>query len=411
MTQAHRIVQKEELGDDVVGSTQDLIRRDAIATYRVVGEPADADLQGLVRLATLMCDVPVAVINIIDEHSQHQIAAVGIERAMCARKDSLCSIVIEQKKPLVIADARADEALAHHPFVDGTLARVRFYASSPLITPEGVAIGTLCLFDSHPRELAPDRREALDLLAGQAMDVLELRRITHELFTANDRLERFAAQVTHDLSNPLSAVTGFIELAADGAESLGAPDVTHALERADAASVRMARMLADLLNYVRVGDSDRVRNEITLADVIRVALDDLAAVITESRVSVTVEANERIVADEMACEVLFQNLIANAIKFAGASRDAPRVEIRAVSITDGVRVTVDDDGPGISPDQRERVFGLMERGDNHNLPGLGLGLSTCRRIVESHGGSIGITESPMGGARFSLIFPRSTSAA
>ncbi|MBB2976253.1 signal transduction histidine kinase [Microbacterium endophyticum] len=394
-----------------MGTAQDFIRREAISTYRVVGEPADADLQGLVRLATLLCDVPVAVINIIDEHSQHQIAAVGIDRATCAREDSLCSIVIEQKKPLVIADASADEALARHPFVDGTLARVRFYASSPLITPEGVAIGTLCLFDSRPRELSLDRREALDLLAGQVMDVLELRRITYELFAANDRLERFAAQVTHDLSNPLSAVTGFIELAADAAEATDAPDVMHALRRADAASVRMARMLADLLNYVRVGPADREVKDIKLAYVIQEALDDLATVITESHVSVMVEANESIVADEMACGVLFQNLIANAIKFARATREDPLVEIRAVPITAGVRITIDDNGPGIAPDQRERVFGLMERGDNHDLPGLGLGLSTCRRIVEGHGGSIGITESPLGGARFSILFPRSTSAA
>ena len=388
-----------------MSTVQDLTRREAIAEYRVVGEAPEPDLEGLVKLAARVCGVSTAVINIIDDRFQHQIAALGVTAAVCSREDSMCAVVFQHPGHLVLSDARLDPRFADNPFVTGEIANVRFYASSPLVTPDGIPIGTLCVWDDKPGELSDEDSSALAFLAHQVVDVLELRRMTRGLGESNEQLENFAAQVSHDLRNPLTALSGFIELAADSPELANAPQAARALARAESAADRMAGMIADLLDYARFGGAQPRTEQVEFEDIVRAALEDLSAGLEGSRATVIVDAAARVSGDATLLRVLMQNLVANAIKFATAAGVAPRIEINAHALTGGWRVSVDDNGPGIPVDQRERVFDLMERGTATDVPGLGIGLSTCRRIVESHGGRIGVDESEAGGASLWFVLP------
>ena len=383
----------------------DAARVDAIAAYGVIGAPPLLDLQGLVQLASTVCGVSTAVLNIIDDRFQHQVAAVGFTPATCAREDSMCAVVLEHPRLVVVPDAREDERFAHNPFVTGEIADVRFYASSPVVTPSGVAIGTLCVFDEQIGELSPEHGRALDLLAHQVVDVLELRRVARELGESNEQLERFAFQLSHDLRNPLTALTGFLELAADSPEMANAPRAARALARAESAADRMSTMVSDLLDYARVGGSRPRRVAIDLEEIVREALEDLDAALQQARARVIVDARLQLVGDPTLLRALLENLIGNAIKFSGTTREAPRIEVSAHAFPGGWRLTVDDDGPGIPASDRERVFELMERGADTEVPGLGIGLSTCRRIAESHGGRIGLDESPLGGTSVWVVLP------
>lgn len=159
-------------------TAQDETRARAIAEYDVIGRPPEADLEGLVKLAATISGVSTAVINIIDDRFQHQVAAVGFSPSVCSREDSMCAVVFKNPGHVVISDAREDERFRTNPFVTGAIASVRFYASSPLITPSGIPIGTLCVFDEEAGDLSQDRSDALALLAHQVVDVLELRRMT-----------------------------------------------------------------------------------------------------------------------------------------------------------------------------------------------------------------------------------------
>ena len=128
-----------------------------------------------------------------------------------------------------------------------------------------------------------------------------------------------------------------------------------------------------------------------------------------NRITETVEsldADPRVSGDPTLLRALFQNVVANAVKFSHAAGVDPKVEVKAYALDGTWRITVDDNGPGVPDDQRERVFGLMERNVSSETPGLGIGLSTCRRIVDAHGGSIGIDTSPLGGASVWVILPR-----
>ncbi|MFS0867966.1 ATP-binding protein [Microbacterium sp. 179-B 1A2 NHS] len=386
-------------------TADDAIRRAIIEDYRVLGEAPEPDLQGLVQLAATLCDVPTAVINLIDDRFQHQIAAIGMEPAVCSRDDSMCAVVFREPGHTVIPDVALDDRFIGNPFVTGEIARVRFYASSPLITPVGVPIGTICVFDETPRELADDESRALALLAHQIVDVLELRRMTRELGESNEQLESFAAQVAHDLRNPLTALTGYIELAAEVPQVAELPAAARALARADSVADRMSGMIARLLDFARVGGIPARRRPVDIAPLVAAAVDDLRTAGELHGARIEVAAGTAVLGDTTLLGVLVQNLVGNAAKFAGAHGTAPRIEVRVEPVTGGVRLTVDDNGPGILPDERDAVFEPLERGSNTDAPGFGIGLATCRRVVDAHGGRIGIEDSPLGGARLWAVFP------
>lgn len=388
-----------------MSTAHDVTRREAIAQYRLVGEPPEPDLQGLVELAATVCAVPTAVINIIDDRMQHQVAAVGIQAATCSREDSMCAAVIVNPGRVVVPDARLDSRFAANAFVTGEIANVRFYASSPLITPDGVAIGTLCVFDDEVGELSDASSRALDLLAHQVIDVLELRRVQRDLVESNAQLESFAAQVSHDLRNPLTALTGFLELAADSPEMAAAPRAARSLARAEAAAGRMSAMVADLLDFARMGGTRPHLGEVDVAETVDAVLEDLDGALVATGATVTVDAETFVRGDDTLLRVLLQNLIANAVKFTVAAERVPEVRVSVEVLPDGWRITVDDNGDAVEPEMRERVFEPMQRNHGADVQGIGIGLATCRRIVDAHGGSIGLDVSPTGGTRAWFVLP------
>ena len=386
-------------------TAEDITRRVAIAEYRLDGAHPEPDLESLAELAATICHVSTAVINIIDDRYQHQIAAVGFQAAICAREDSMCAVVFQNKEQVVVADARVDQRFSDNPFVTGELASVRFYASSPLVTPDGIPIGTLCVFDEETGDLDAEKRRAIDLLAHQVVEVLELRKTTRELSQSNDQLAHFAGQIGHDLRNPLMAVSGFLELATDSPEMANAPFAATVIARAESAASRMAIMITDLLTFAQAGGSQPRREQIDLQFLVNSVVEDLHSALEETGAKVVVDAPVRLLGDPTLLRALLQNLVANAIKFSAAAGETPLVEIRAQEISAGWRLTVDDNGPGIVPEQRERVFDLMDRGTAHGVSGLGIGLSTCRRIVQAHGGRIGVEDSALGGASVWVVLP------
>ncbi len=370
-------------------------RRDAaIQVYDVLRRPPRQDLVALAELAAMVCDVPMASINLLTAREQHMVAAVGFEAVICQREDSMCATTITLDAPVVVADARRDERFRDNPFVTGEIGNVRFYASHQLYTPDGVVIGTLCVFDVEPRELTPEQDHALANLASRVVDVLELELSTRRLSAANERLaasnERlaaFAGQVSHDLKNPLTAVTMSLEMALDEADDVEDGEMlVSLLERAARGSDRMQQMINDLLAFARGGTPPDV-TQVDLDALVREVLEDLAPVLGAA----TIEAGDlpTVPGDPVQLRAVVQNLVANALKF---TRDGvePRVCVTAEHLEGHWRVEVTDNGRGVPEDQHDQVFEPFARIDK-TVPGTGIGLATCKRIVEAHGGRIGIT--------------------
>lgn len=147
----------------------------ALADYDILDTSPQAGYDELVQLARHICDVPMAMISLVDEARQWFKAEVGLGVRQTPREDSFCAWTILSPEPMVVEDALADPRFRDTPLVlRGP--RIRFYAGVPLLTPASEAIGALCVMDTEPRELAPRQLEALGTLARQVMVLLESRR-------------------------------------------------------------------------------------------------------------------------------------------------------------------------------------------------------------------------------------------
>ena len=379
----------------------DAARQAGLEQYDVLGKPPSRDLQALVELAAQVCDVPTAAINMITATEQHQVAAAGFDRSICAREDSMCAAVLGEPLPVVVADASADPRFADNPFVTGSLGQVRFYASAPLVTPAGVTVGRLCVFDDEPRVLTVRQHGALLALADRVLDVLELRLRSHqlerslaELTAARDELKRsnehlslFAGQVSHDLRTPLTAILANAEMLSMEPTVVEDEDLAWMVSGIDRAGHRMAAMLEDILAYARVG-GDLQSRDTDLGEVVAEVLSDLAPVLDARRADVTVKDLPVVRADTHQLYSVLLNLLANAVKFT-ADDVVPQVTVAAERRDDVWRVTVTDNGIGVAAERREDMFVLFSRADKR-VDGSGIGLATARRVVEAHGGRIGM---------------------
>lgn len=380
-------------------------RDDELERYGVLVEPPDGSLQGLVELVALVCQVPTAAINIISRHHQQQIATVGIDPSVCARDSSMCAAVLEEDGPVVVPDASRDPRFAANAFVNGEIARVRFYASAPIITPDGIALGRLCVFDFVPRDLDAQQVQGLVTLAGQVMDLLELRfrsRALEEsagsLIATRDELRRshqhlalFADQVSQDLRGPLTAIIAQAGRLAADPDVRGREPLESMVDAVSRAGDRMNRMIEEISGFALEGD--RLRLAVTsIEDAVSLVLADLAPLVDESGAEIVVADLPMVTADADMLYSVVLTLLTNALTFVRPGLP-PRIEVTAARTDRGWRFTVSDNGIGITPERRDTVFtrGTLEVDDHTGLP-------TTRRLVEAHGGRVGADAAAGGGA-------------
>jgi anti-sigma regulatory factor (Ser/Thr protein kinase) len=142
--------------------------------YRILDSNPEQAFDDLALLASYVCQTPIALISLVDTDRQWFKSHVGISASETSRSISMCAHAIEQTGLYIVPDATTDEKFRDNPFVTGE-PNIRFYAGAPLVTPDGHALGTLCVLDRVPRTLTPEQREALDALRRQVQAQLELR--------------------------------------------------------------------------------------------------------------------------------------------------------------------------------------------------------------------------------------------
>ena len=161
-------------------SEQEAARLEALRRYRVLDTAPEQAFDDITRLASFICQAPIALMSLVDSERQWFKAKVGLQTAETHRNLAFCAHTIFHAKLLVVEDATMDDRFAANPLVTGE-PHIRFYAGAPLLTPEGHGLGSLCVIDRQPRQLSLDQTSALEAMARLVVTQLELRRVSHEL--------------------------------------------------------------------------------------------------------------------------------------------------------------------------------------------------------------------------------------
>ena len=249
------------------------------------------------------------------------------------------------------------------------------------------------------REKARDQLKTLN-------EELEQRvaRRTVELKRSNEDLEQFAYVASHDLQEPLRMVTSYMQLLRQRYKGELDADAQEFIAFALDGAERMQRLIVDLLTYSRVGTKAKPPVTIEMSQVVERALTNLTVAIEESGAKISHSTLPVICGDGGQLTQLFQNLIANAIKF--RSERALKIYIDAKPEGNGWHFCVADNGIGIPKKDFERIFIIFQRlHTREKYPGTGIGLSICKKIVERHGGRIWIESEEGQGTTFHFFLP------
>jgi len=156
--------------------------------YHILDTGTEQSYDDITILASHICNVPIAMISLVDEVRQWFKSKVGLEPQETSRDVAFCAHAILQNEPFIVRDATKDRRFADSELVTGE-PHIRFYAGFPLINPEGLALGTLCVIDRQPRQLSAGQLKTMQALSRQVMALLELRRVSARLADALDQVK------------------------------------------------------------------------------------------------------------------------------------------------------------------------------------------------------------------------------
>jgi PAS domain S-box-containing protein len=340
-------------------------------------------------------------------------ALVGLDGRFIEVNDSLCELLGRPRDELV---ALTFQDITHVEDLE-----------TDLVNAGRLLAGEIHHYEMEKRYLHPSGADVWALLSGslvrgddgeplyfiaQVVDIgarrralLALERVNRDLERSNAELQRFAAVAAHDLRSPLATVRGFLDLLGDRYAGFLDRQGQQILEVARRVTTQMAESVEGLLTLAAVGVDDLAVEVVDIQDVVDEVLVTTVSALGAADAELQIaEGLPEVRGDRTQLRLLFQNLLVNAIKF----RDPARPLVIAIEVDHAApfhRFAVQDNGRGFDAADREVIFEPFARThEGHNLGATGIGLATCRRIVERHGGTIAAFPTEPG-ARFEFTLP------
>ena len=383
-----------------------------IEHYGLLEEGNRDVFQDLTLLASTICKAPVALVTLLEGSHQYFKAITGIELDTMPIEHSFCTHALEHPdEVMVVEDARLDKRFDANPYVHDDPG-VLSYAGSPLVTEDGVPLGTICVLDTKARSFTEDQKEALRIIGRQVMDqivlqrrVVELERSKYVLESLNRQLDQFAYIISHDLKAPIRHQTSFARMIVEDFGDTLDEEILMFLGKITKAGEEAQTIITDLNDYLHTvqtafGERHPVSLKAMIDEIIRLADPPPTVNITAK-----VETLEFIDSNATALRHILLNLVANAIKF--NDRSDGQIAISASLTNDTIIISVKDNGPGLSSSDQAHIFQLFGRGTQSvNKPGKGMGLAIATKLAQNLGGSIEVESVEGEGADFLVRLPR-----
>ncbi|MBD2531233.1 GAF domain-containing sensor histidine kinase [Nostoc flagelliforme FACHB-838] len=396
--------------NEIILTENETLRLQALHQYKILDTICEAAFDELTRLAAQICGTPIALISLIDESRQWFKSKVGLDSESTSRDLAFCAhAILQPHETLIISDTLLDQRFATNPLVTSDPC-IRFYAGAPLITPEGDALGTLCVIDHVPRQMNSEQLEALQALSRQVMAQMELKRNLYKLerITSNEhkQIEYLISALSHDLRTPLLATRGTLYAMLGGAFGSVSDTWRDVLEDCRQANEDLLKFVEALLNVSRYKTevSKSLKCEIInwKSIFIKTILRSNSTRKQKSAIRYKIAPSLPIVyGDALEIQRVVQTILDNAVKLNNPDQEIT-LEVALFGV-EKVKISVRYNGRGIATLDKESLFNsfIQGRGRN-NIDKLGLYL--CFQIVEAHKGTINM-ESTVENTTFWFTLP------
>ena len=292
-------------------------RINALNRYDILDTLPEEDYDNLTRIAALICDTPVALINLIDSERSFLKSAKGADIFESPREYSFCAHAINNPSELmVVNDSREDDRFADNPFVTGD-PHVIFYAGMPLVTDDGYALGSICVMDFKPGELNEAQQNALKSLSHQVMQLMELRMKNRQLQAYQNKLElyasdmeSFAQMASHDLKDPLRMISLFLQKLKNNYSEVLDGKAKEYVDFSINASKKMTLLVNDLLNYAALDKDAMVKEEVNVNELIDEIISYHAVIFEEAKAQVNYKALPNINGSKTELKIVLQMTLA-----------------------------------------------------------------------------------------------------
>ncbi|RZJ68215.1 MAG: sensor histidine kinase [Flavobacterium sp.] len=419
-------------------------RMDELRELDILDSLTEKDYDDITKLASIICETPVALISFVDTQRQWFKSTIGVDGLTeTPREYSFCSIAIQNPtETLIVEDSRLDHRFMHNPLVTGETGIV-FYAGVPLVTQNGFGLGSVCVIDKKPRTLTSGQIDGLQILATQIMNLLELRRAnlglkraeetldrsltdrTRELAEKNLVLEKMNSELqaftyisSHDLQEPLRKIQTFTSWIIEKDSKNLTEKGQEYLFKIGQSSSRMSTLISDLLNYSRATTTERVFETISLRKIVDHVKEDLEDEITNKNATIELLRDSEMRIIPFQFRQLIYNLVSNSLKFSRPEVD-PTITISSEFKSGKIfnddrltpekmyhRISISDNGIGFDSKYSEKIFQLFQRlGTRQVQIGTGIGLAIVKKIVENHKGLIVAESGELEGATFHVYIP------
>jgi len=380
-------------------------RQRAVESYKLLDTEPEDKFDNITNIIAHICDTPISLITLLDNDRNFLKSHHGIPFNESPREISFCGHAINGEEDLMIVnDARTDERFIDNPLV--TEHNAVFYAGAPLVNPQGYKLGTLCVYDTKPRNLSANQIEALKTVSKQVVMLFEqiiqtrkLEQLKQNLEEKNKSLEKFAGIVSHDLKSPLANIIMLTDLLSEEIKDSGANQYVSILKQS---SFVLKDYIDGLLEFYR---SDGITNDSKDEFSLNNLFSEIKLLVDPQReANFNFEYNqEHITCNKSGLIQILNNLITNAIKY--NDKEVINISIKCITSESKYTFEVTDNGRGIPDNLKQTVFKLFSRSskeDRYGRQGSGIGLATVKKIVTSLGGDISVESEEHKGSTFTF---------
>lgn len=380
-------------------------RLSSLESYNILDTHEEEEFNDIVELASQICEVPISLISLIDDHRQWFKAKIGLDVSETDREIAFCNHAIKQENLFEVEDTLNDDRFKQNPLVTGS-PFIRSYAGFPLTTEDGYNLGTLCVINDKPHKLNEKQKKALKVLSKRVVNELELRRKVQELRDVNEFKDKLLSIIGHDLRSPLNSIHSIIQLIDNN--TLNEEQVKPLRKILSSEVQSSLNLLDNILNWssLYLEGNEAIASNLKFKNLVDECITLLEYEINKKGVRLNNKCDDTMAfGDKEMVKLVIRNILSNAIKY---SKDGDTISITSKSLKHSSVLKIADTGVGMTEEQVNRLLnkkgGYSAKGTSQEK-GSGIGLLLSLEFLEVNNGKLSIDSQLEVGSTFKITLP------